>query len=192
MGHELDTGHLGHHPSPGRPLGDGLHAILYRSTDNAGNTEAAQSCTVKIDTTRPVTTDDSDGLWHNSPVTVDFAATDANLPDASGVAYTEYSLDGGATWTQGASVTIPAPADHSNDGYHTMSYHSTDNAGNRENAQSCTVKIDTRPPVISFAYLGLPFTPVTAGQATEAPGARPSPSASLAPQGSRSISLPYR
>ena len=41
---------------------------------------------------------------------------------------------------------IAAPADHANDGRHTVSYYSTDHAGNREAAQSRTVKIDTRGP----------------------------------------------
>ncbi len=142
-------------PAPADHSNDGLHTILYYSVDNAGNTEKAESCSVKIDTTPSVTTDDYDGLWHKSAVKVDFTATDPNRPDASGVASTEYSLDESTDWVQGTSVTIPAPADHSNDGLHTVLYRSTDNAGNREKAESCTVKIDTTPPMISLAYLSV-------------------------------------
>ena len=141
-------------PAPADHTGDGLHTILYRSADNAGNIEANESCTVKIDTTPPTTTDDADAAWHNTPVTVSLTATDPNMPDASGVAATYYEIDGGA-WTEGTSLSIPAPADHSNDGIHTVSYYSTDNAGNTEATQSCTVKIDTTPPVISLAYLSV-------------------------------------
>jgi photosystem II stability/assembly factor-like uncharacterized protein len=153
-------------PAPADHSNDGLHTILYYSVDNAGNTEATKSCTVKIDTTLPTTADDYDGLWHNSPVAVDFAATDPNLPDASGVTSTEYSLDGGTTWTQGTSVTILAPADHTGDGLHTILYRSTDNAGNTEKVDGCTVKIDTTPPVISFACLSLPHHHHHSGWAT--------------------------
>ena len=76
-----------------------------------------------------------------------------------------YQIDG-ATWTEGTCLTISAPADHSNDGLHTVSYYSTDNAGNTETAQSCTVKIDTTPPVISLAYLSLSYHQHPSGWAT--------------------------
>ena len=142
-------------PAPADHTGDGLQTILYRSADNDGNVEATKSVEVKIDTTSPTTTDDADAAWHNTPVTVTFTATDPNMPDASGVASTEYSLDGGTTWTKGTAVTIPAPADHTGDGLHTIVYRSTDNAGNSEAAQGCTVKIDTASPVISVAYLSV-------------------------------------
>ena len=98
------------------------------------------------DTTPPTTTvSGADALWHNKPVSLTFSATDD--PGGSGVAYSEYSLDGGATWTEGTSLTVPAPADHSNDGIHTVSYRSVDNAGNVEATQTCQVKTDTLGPV---------------------------------------------
>src|SRR5207245_7064625 len=43
-------------------------------------------------------------------------------------------------------VVLPAPADGSNDGVHTITYHSIDNAGNDETGHSATVRIDTTPP----------------------------------------------
>ena len=139
-------------PAPSDHSNDGLHTVSYYSVDNAGNTEATETCTVKIDTTPPTTTvSGADSLWHNSDVNLTLAATDNG---GSGVAATYYQIDGGA-WTEGTSVNIPAPADHSNDGLHTVSYYSTDNAGNTEATQSCTVKIDTTPPVISLAYLSV-------------------------------------
>ena len=47
--------------------GDGIHALDYRSTDNAGNVEATKSVPVKIDTVAPVTTQSgADGAWHNA------------------------------------------------------------------------------------------------------------------------------
>ena len=98
------------------------------------------------DTTAPTTTAAGfDANWHRTPVTVTFTATDNS--GGSGVAYTQYSTDGGTDWTQGTSVAVPAPANHSGDGTHTILYRSADQAGNLEVAKSCQVKIDTTGPV---------------------------------------------
>ena len=75
------------------------------------------------------------------PVTLTFHATDSG----SGVAFTRVRLDGGP-WTQATTLTIPAPADHTNDGVHTVYYRSTDDAGNLEPTQRCNVLIDTSAP----------------------------------------------
>jgi Peptidase A4 family len=94
------------------------------------------------DTAAPVTVAaGADDLWHNRPVAVAFAATDAG----SAVAYTEYKLDQGA-WTRASELIVAAPADHANDGRHTILYRSADGAGNLESARVCTVNIDTRAP----------------------------------------------
>ncbi|HET6497101.1 MAG TPA: polysaccharide deacetylase family protein, partial [Thermoleophilia bacterium] len=98
------------------------------------------------DTTPPVTrTSGTNKRWHAKAVTVRLTATD----DISGVAATAYSLDGG-TWVEGAEIVIGAPRNHSNDGEHTLTYASVDNAGNRELDQQVTVKIDTTPPGFSW------------------------------------------
>ena len=74
-------------------------------------------------------------------MTVTLTATDL----LSGVAVTNHSLDGGP-WTVGTSVLVAAPADHSNDGVHTISYWSTDAAGNSEAVKTCALLIDSRDP----------------------------------------------
>ena len=129
-------------PAPADHSNDGVHSIEYRSTDNAGNVEALQTATVRIDTTLPTTTDDAPAGWSSSPVTVTLTPADA----LSGIASTQYRVDGGA-FQGGTSVAIPAPADHSNDGVHSIEYRSTDNAGNVEALQTATVRIDTTLPV---------------------------------------------
>src|SRR5205823_9318348 len=58
----------------------------------------------------------------------------------------DLKIDGAATYTTGSSVAIPAPADHSNDGTHTITYRSTDAVGNVETAKTATVRIDTIAP----------------------------------------------
>ncbi|MGO8683131.1 MAG: G1 family glutamic endopeptidase [Thermoleophilia bacterium] len=100
---------------------------------------------VTSDVTPPVTKVAGAGsLWHSKPVPLTFTAIDN--PGGQGVAYTEYSLDNGATWTKGTSLVIPAPRDHANDGTHKILYRSADKVGNLERARICTVNIDTRQP----------------------------------------------
>ena len=94
------------------------------------------------DLTPPTTTVTGSGdNWHRSPVTLTFAGTGSG----SGVAFTEYDVDK-TGWQQGTSVTIAAPADHANDGTHTVLYRSVDGAGNVGAPHSCTVRIDTLGP----------------------------------------------
>ena len=90
----------------------------------------------------------ADGRWHNKAVTLAFTAVD---PGGPGVLSTEYSLDGGP-WTVGTSLTIAAPADHTNDGIHTVRYRSSDEDGNVEPSQSCKVRIATRKPQVVAAW----------------------------------------
>jgi hypothetical protein len=118
------------------------------------------SFTVASDLKAPTTKVAGAGAaWHDRSVTLRFTATDN--AGGTGVAYTESSLDGGATWTKGRSLTIPAPSDHANDGSHTVLYRSADKAGNLEKSRSGTVRIDTRRP-----------TPVADSAAAAVRGAR--------------------
>jgi hypothetical protein len=100
----------------------------------------------KIDATAPTTTasvspptPDLANGWRSGSATVTLSASDGT----SGVASTKYSIDGGSTQTYSAPFTI------SSEGSHTVSYWSTDNAGNQESAQSLTVKLDLNAPTSS-------------------------------------------
>ncbi|MFC0216046.1 OmpL47-type beta-barrel domain-containing protein [Paenibacillus chartarius] len=104
------------------------------------------SAFVQIDETAPVTTSvvspaDPDGAngWYRQDVTVNLSALD----ELSGVAQTEYSLDG-VTWQ-----AYTAPVALSQDGQHTISYRSTDNAGNAEEAKTTSISIDRAAPAIT-------------------------------------------
>jgi hypothetical protein len=100
---------------------------------------------VSDDFKAPVTTVHGAGrTWHDAAVRLRLTATDGTF--SSGVASTQYSLDGGSTWTKGTALTVPAPADHSNDGLHAVLYRSTDKAGNVEKTRSVGVGVDTRRP----------------------------------------------
>ncbi|MDZ4064385.1 MAG: hypothetical protein U1E22_06915, partial [Coriobacteriia bacterium] len=103
------------------------------------------------DSTPPVTVASLSGTlgnngWYRSNVSVALSATD-NL-GGTGVAYTEYSLNAGATWTPGTSVVV------SSEGVATLYYRSADSAGNIENpAKQLSIKIDKAAPSLSFTNL---------------------------------------
>ena len=137
--------------APGDHSNDGVHTIGYFATDVAGNAESSHDTTVKIDTQKPSTVASGvDGNWHNSVVIVHMAASDQ--VGLSGVLNVKYQVDGGSEQTHAAAsgdVPDAAPAEHSNDGVHSVSYHATDNAGNIEDAGSVSVKIDTTAPSVT-------------------------------------------
>src|SRR5207253_1778736 len=123
-------------------VADGHYDFRTVAYDVAGNQAAAAAVTSLADNTKPATTDNAPSGWQSSPVTVALTPSDGG----SGVNVTEYSVDGNPTYTTGTSVSIPAPADGSNDGAHTIAYFSADNAGNIETIKSATVLIDATPP----------------------------------------------
>ncbi len=124
-------------------LADGPYKVRVKAIDNAGNGVLSPHATTCVDNHAPVTADDAPSGSRASDVVVTLTANDGT--GCGGVA-TEYSLDGGATWQPGSSVSILAPADHSNDGTHTVKYRSADAATNQEAAKSFTVVIDTTAP----------------------------------------------
>ena len=120
-------------PFDSTTVADGHYDFWVAAADNAGNGRCSVvPHDVLIDNTAPVTTDNAPAGAQRNDVTVTLAATD-NL---TGVTNTEYSLDNGATWSPGTSVTILAS---SSDGTHTISYRSTDGAGNVEATKSTSV-----------------------------------------------------
>jgi photosystem II stability/assembly factor-like uncharacterized protein len=127
-------------------LGDGTHHLSYYSVDLSGNVEATKQATIRVDTSKPATTDNAPAAWQKSAVTVALTAGDGS--DSSGVATVSYRVDGGTLQT-GTSVSVPAPAGGGNDGTHTVTYYATDAVGNVEDTKSCTVKIDTTAPALS-------------------------------------------
>ncbi|GAA5113650.1 hypothetical protein GCM10023339_18310 [Alloalcanivorax gelatiniphagus] len=115
------------------PVPDGRHTIQYRSTDEAANQETARSSEVKVDTTTPATGATQEKAGDGVKVVLD--ATDAT----SGVASTEYRIDGGA-WTDYTNPVVVTGA-----GDHTVGFRSTDVAGNVEEEGSIDVTVDGPP-----------------------------------------------
>ena len=101
------------------------------------------------DLTAPVTTCDAPAGWQRASFVVHFSATDAE----SGVAAIWAAVDDGPPLQvggpAGGSLEIPAPADHSFDGAHTLRYYAVDAAGNAESPQVAELKIDTAAPAVS-------------------------------------------
>jgi hypothetical protein len=130
------------------PTGDGAKTVE-AEYQNAAHYVLARSAHILLDTTKPVTTDNAPATWHNHAVTVKLTPGDGA---GSGIAYTEYSLDMGATWTKGNSVTYPPANPPSPDGIVTVRYRSADKAGNVEATKTCTIKIDRRKPTTKAPY----------------------------------------
>ncbi|MGB3259859.1 OmpL47-type beta-barrel domain-containing protein [Paenisporosarcina sp.] len=118
----------------------GIQKISFYSTDLAGNVEEVKTAQVKIDKIAPETTTNANGNWHQE-FTVKFTAEDAQ----SGVEKTFYSVNG-SEFTQGESVVV------NEEGINSVSFYSTDLAGNVEEVKTAEVKIDlTAPETISNA-----------------------------------------
>ena len=116
----------------------------------AGQVCLSGACTTpppETDTTPPQTTIDLTGIagnngWFTSDVTVSLSSTDN--PGGSGVASTEYSLDG-TTW-----IPYTGPFTISTEGTTMVSFYSTDVAGNVEATEQQAVSIDRSLPQITI------------------------------------------
>src|SRR5262249_30217992 len=124
--------------SPFAVNGTGNHVITFWSVDAAGNTEAAGSDAVKIDSVAPHTTArlDHTGWYTSGSVSVALTATDAT----SGIAATYYTIDGGDQQTYAGAFPVAG------EGSHHVVYWSMDVAGNAEAVQSTSFRIDSVAP----------------------------------------------
>ncbi len=81
--------------------------------------------------------------WYVSDIQINLMATDDE--GGSDVAKTEYSINGDANW-----ILYSGQFSISNEGTTTISYRSTDNAGNIEETKIQTVKIDKTSPLVTI------------------------------------------
>ncbi|MEU8271900.1 M14 family zinc carboxypeptidase [Sphaerisporangium sp. NPDC049002] len=128
--YQLDGGDWTKYTTPIAINGDGSHTLAYRSVDKAGSVEVTQTLTVKVDATAPVTTA-TVGAADQGGVPATLSATD----ETSGVAGTQYSLDGGAWTPYTGTVTV------SGQGGHELRFRSTDKAGNVEEIKAVAVPV---------------------------------------------------
>ncbi|MBM7800514.1 hypothetical protein JOE57_003435 [Microlunatus panaciterrae] len=135
-------------PADTKVTGEGANlSATATCTDKAGNTTTKTVSGIQIDRTNPTTgISGTSNDWANGEVTVTLSAAD-NL---SGVDSTSYTVDGGAAQS-GTSFTL------STEGDHTVTFRSTDTAGNVEAVQTAQVKIDKTAPTISHAFTPLAY-----------------------------------
>ena len=142
--YQIDDGSWSEYSGPIALSEDGTHTVGFYSIDVVDNAEAPRNVLVRIDATAPVTTSDASASYLGT-ATVTLSATDT----LSGVASTQYRLDGGA-WTSGTSVTTSVG------GAHTLEWRSTDTAGNVESTHSASFTVISRVDQTDYrvTYLG--------------------------------------
>nr|MDQ3372985.1 family 10 glycosylhydrolase [Acidobacteriota bacterium] len=129
--------------------------------------------------------------WYTSNVTVNLSAAD----DCSGVASTEYSIDGGASWVPFTSGFLV-----SNEGITNIQYRSTDRAGNVETIKNITIQIDKTAPTITLTANpstirspnGKPVTVQLRGTGSDAVSGLASVSYTVTDEYGTSLSIPTR
>ena len=123
--------------------GDGSKTVEAEFKDAADNV-LATSDTITLDSTPPTVSDDADSAWHPAAVTVHLTAADSG----SGIAKTQYRLDGSGTWLDAAgnAFTVTGNIDR------LYEYRALDNAGNASTTGTCTVRIDTTKPQPKAPY----------------------------------------
>ena len=124
---------------------EGENILDYYSVDNASNSEAVESESIKIDNTPPETNFSVNGSmgdndWYVSNVTVILNASDS----LSGVNYTKYKIDDGDWKDYDGEIDIGSS------GSHKVYFYSVDNAGNIEAEANFTFKIDKNSPSVSI------------------------------------------
>ena len=131
----------------GGAIGSGGYAPPSKSVIPRELTPAEQALIQPPDSTPPVTTASiwpTPNLagWNRTPVVVTLTATD----DISGVARTEYDLDGLGPVTYRTPVTIP------DEGVHQLGYRSIDHSQNVEDRRRMEVRIDLTAPEVVISY----------------------------------------
>ncbi len=96
--------------------------------------------TVQLDITAPAVTamDPKNGNWQMGPGVVNFSGTDVG----AGYAYTEWSTDGGTTWTKGEVASVGG------NGEITVTYHGVDKVGLKSADQTIMVKVASTGPSV--------------------------------------------
>jgi len=133
----------------------GVNTITYQATDVAGNTEAAKTLVVRIDTLAPVTSAGATPAanangWNDAPVTVSLSASDTGSGVAS-ITFTVVTVSPTGTVTSTNTVAASSTAfTVSANGVSTITYHATDVAGNAEPDKNLVVRVDTEAPLLAI------------------------------------------
>jgi peptide/nickel transport system substrate-binding protein len=132
----LDDGDWAEYVGPFFISAEGEHEVWYRSNDTSGNTEAAKSVVVRIDTVAPTIEVVMDLTQTSSTVTLQGLWSDAS----SGVVRVTVSLDDGPAFDPGMPSTITI--ENVTDGEHTVTVTVYDDAGHSA-SDTATFKVET-------------------------------------------------
>ncbi|HQU37681.1 MAG TPA: Ig-like domain-containing protein, partial [Anaerolineales bacterium] len=124
-------------------LNDGVYLVEVRAEDNAGNVSTS-STTISVDTVTPSISLNVNGTmggngWYSSNMQVTANASDLT----SGIASLEVSADSGLYQAYTSPVSFT-------DGYHTIQFKATDNAGNQSETPIQEFYVDTTAPAIDL------------------------------------------
>ncbi|HIH29094.1 MAG TPA: hypothetical protein HA260_04755 [Thermoplasmata archaeon] len=146
--YNLDTTGWTLYANPFTVSEDTTHTIQYYSVDNIGNAETVKSADFKIDQLPPTTTHTFSGDVGNNDWYLNFNFLLNAVDSTSGVHCTYYKIDDGG-WN-----LFTTPVVITTEGSHTLTYYSTDNAGNIEPMNGpFTFKLDSTAPEITLAKL---------------------------------------
>ena len=123
----------------------GSNTILYYGVDNASNVESVKTLSFKIDTVKPNSSINFEGVDGSNDWYISFVNTTMSSDDVtSGIDYTEYRING-ASW-----ITYTTQFNIITQGNSTIEFRAIDDAGNVEVTQNQTIKIDTIDPLINI------------------------------------------
>ena len=138
--------------APADHSADGVAPLAQYSDDKVGNVEDYLVEYIGVDTLKPALTDTASSKWTNKPVTtvtLTAADTGSGLVKGSRLAITGWGFSVAPGGTEGgATVLVPAPYDHVNDGVHAITFKTHDNVGNYA-SKTFDVRIDTLRPTVS-------------------------------------------
>ena len=137
----------------------GSTTVTYWSVDLAGNGEAEQSTTVRVDDRAPSVSDDAPSGWRTADTAFAVAAADTG----SGVAAIDSARTNPDASTHIDTASGPSvPFTVTAEGTTTVAYSAIDSAGNRCATQTATVRVDKAAPVTSASHAsGWSGAPVT-------------------------------
>jgi hypothetical protein len=122
---------------------EGTSWVWNSATDQAyvGGFIGYKTRTVQLDITAPVVTamDPENGNCQQDPAVVNFSGADVG----AGYACTEWSTDGGSTWTTGETAEVDG------DGEIAITYHGVDKVGIKSADQTITEKVASTPPTVT-------------------------------------------
>lgn len=130
-----------------------LYKIKYYSVDNVGNAEIPKTIYIKLDLTKPLTKLSIDTDLYNDIVSPRSKIVLESSDENSKIKKTLFALNGGTFYNYHNPIIISGL----NEGEHTITYYSIDNAGNEEVKKEYKFYMDKSAPMIVDELVGNTF-----------------------------------